>query len=187
MGLTPNRPTTQVRQDHRPGDGQVPSARRFGDLRFVGPHGPAFRHALPAGGWPGKFRLGGWRSAGGRCGTPKRASRKVATALLEDIDKETVDFKPNYDDSEQEPEVLPTRVPNLLVNGSSGIAVGMATNIPPHNLTEIINATIHLIQHPTAELAKIMEFVQGPDFPTGGFILGRQGILRRLHDAAAGS
>jgi DNA gyrase subunit A len=103
---------------------------------------------------------------------------KVATALLEDIDKETVDFKPNYDDSEQEPEVLPTRVPNLLVNGSSGIAVGMATNFPPHNLTEIINATIYLIQHPSAQLAKIMEFVQGPDFPTGGFILGRQGILQ---------
>jgi len=103
---------------------------------------------------------------------------KVATALLEDIDKETVDFKPNYDDSEQEPEVLPTRVPNLLVNGSSGIAVGMATNFPPHNLTEIINATVHLINHPGANLAKIMEFVQGPDFPTGGFILGRQGILQ---------
>src|SRR5260370_3700990 len=103
---------------------------------------------------------------------------RVATALLEDIDKETVDFKPNYDDSEQEPEVLPTRVPNLLVNGSSGIAVGMATNFPPHNLTEIIDATIHLIQHPTAGLGKIMEFVQGPDFPTGGFILGRQGILQ---------
>ena len=79
--------------------------------------------------------------------TEARLSR-IATALLEDIDKETVDFKPNYDDSEQEPEVLPTRVPNLLVNGSSGIAVGMATNIPPHNLTEIIDATIHLIQHP---------------------------------------
>jgi DNA gyrase subunit A len=103
---------------------------------------------------------------------------KVATALLDDIDKETVDFKPNYDDSEQEPEVLPTRVPNLLVNGSSGIAVGMATNFPPHNLTEIIDATIYLIQHPTAGLAKIMEFVQGPDFPTGGFILGHQGILQ---------
>ena len=73
--------------------------------------------------------------------------------------------------------MLPTRVPNLLVNGSSGIAVGMATNIPPHNLTEIIDATIHLIQHPDTPLAKILEMVPGPDFPTGGFILGRQGIL----------
>jgi DNA gyrase subunit A len=107
--------------------------------------------------------------------TEARLSR-IATALLADIDKETVDFKPNYDDSEQEPEVLPTRVPNLLVNGSSGIAVGMATNIPPHNLTEIINATIQLIQHPATPLSAILEMVPGPDFPTGGYILGRNGI-----------
>ena len=108
--------------------------------------------------------------------TEARLSR-IATALLEDIDKETVDFRPNYDDSETEPEVLPTRVPNLLINGSSGIAVGMATNIPPHNLTEIIDACILLIRNPKATLAEVMEFVKGPDFPTGGFILGRQGIL----------
>ena len=108
--------------------------------------------------------------------TEARLSR-IATALLDDIDKETVDFRPNYDESESEPEVLPTRVPNLLVNGSSGIAVGMATNLPPHNLTEIVNATIHLIQHPHAPLSEILAMVQGPDFPTGGFILGRQGIL----------
>jgi DNA gyrase subunit A len=107
--------------------------------------------------------------------TEARLSR-IAATLLEDIDKETVDFRPNYDDSEQEPEVLPTRVPNLLINGSSGIAVGMATNIPPHNLTEIINATIALIQNPATSLADIMKMVPGPDFPTGGFILGRQGI-----------
>ena len=102
---------------------------------------------------------------------------KIAGMLLEDIDKETVDFRPNYDDSEHEPEVLPTRVPNLLVNGSSGIAVGMATNIPPHNLREIIDATIALIHDPHMPLAKIIEMVPGPDFPTGGFILGRQGIV----------
>ncbi len=101
----------------------------------------------------------------------------IDTALLEDIDKETVDFKPNFDDRRQEPEVLPTRVPNLLINGSSGIAVGMATNFPPHNLTEIINATIALIQNPATPLAKILEMVPGPDFPTAGFILGRQGII----------
>jgi len=89
----------------------------------------------------------------------------MATALLEDIDKETVDFRPNYDESESEPEVLPSRVPNLLVNGSSGIAVGMATNLPPHNLTEIVNATIHLIEHPGASLADILPMVEGPDFP----------------------
>jgi DNA gyrase subunit A len=108
--------------------------------------------------------------------TEARLSR-VAMALLEDIDKETVDFRPNYDESEVEPEVLPTRVPNLLVNGSAGIAVGMATNIPPHNLTEIINATILLIEHPETPLAKLLEIVPGPDFPTGGYILGRQGIF----------
>jgi DNA gyrase subunit A len=102
---------------------------------------------------------------------------KIAGTLLEDIDKETVDFRANYDDSEVEPEVLPTRVPNLLINGSSGIAVGMATNIPPHNLRELIDATIALIKDPKTPLAKVLEMVPGPDFPTGGFILGRQGIL----------
>jgi len=102
---------------------------------------------------------------------------KIADALLEDIDKETVDFRRNYDDTEDEPEVLPTRAPNLLINGSSGIAVGMATNIPPHNLREIVEATIALIGNPHTPLAKIIEMVPGPDFPTGGFILGRQGIL----------
>jgi DNA gyrase subunit A len=101
---------------------------------------------------------------------------KIASTLLEDIDKETVDFRPNYDDSEVEPEVLPTRVPNLLINGSSGIAVGMATNIPPHNLKEIIDACITLLHEPQTPLEKIIEMVPGPDFPTGGFILGHQGI-----------
>ncbi len=107
--------------------------------------------------------------------TEARLSR-VATALLEDIDKETVDFRPNYDDSEVEPEVLPTRVPNLLINGSEGIAVGMATKIPPHNLTEIVDATVALIKNPDLPLIEIMKLVPGPDFPTGGIILGRQGI-----------
>ena len=101
---------------------------------------------------------------------------RIASALLEDIDKETVDFRPNYDDSEQEPEVLPARVPNLLVNGSEGIAVGMASKVPPHNLTEIVDACIALLQNPKTPLSKIIEMVQGPDFPTGGLILGREGI-----------
>ena len=102
---------------------------------------------------------------------------KIAGYMLEDIDKETVDFKANYDDTSKEPEVFPTRFPNLLVNGSEGIAVGMATRIPPHNLTEIINATITLVQNPKATLAELMTHVQGPDFPGGGFILGREGIM----------
>jgi len=101
---------------------------------------------------------------------------RIAAALLEDIDKETVDFKPNYDESEFEPEVLPTRIPNLLVNGSEGIAVGMASKIPPHNLREIVEACIALVQNPAIQLPKLIEMVQGPDFPTGGIILGREGI-----------
>ena len=102
---------------------------------------------------------------------------QVSTALLEDLDKETVDFHANYDGSEIEPDVLPARIPNLLVNGSDGIAVGMATKIPPHNLTEIVDATITLVNNPNAQLAEILKFVQGPDFPTAGIIHGRSGIF----------
>jgi DNA gyrase subunit A len=102
---------------------------------------------------------------------------KIAQELLADIDKETVDFVPNYDESESEPSVLPTRVPNLLVNGSSGIAVGMATNIPPHNLGEIVSACIALIETPDLTLAQLMQIVPGPDFPTAGFINGAQEIV----------
>jgi DNA gyrase subunit A len=101
---------------------------------------------------------------------------KLAGELLADIEKDTVNFIPNYDESLTMPEVLPAKFPNLLVNGGSGIAVGMATNIPPHNLSEVIDGTIYLIQHPNAGLDKIMEFVPGPDFPTGGYIFNQQGI-----------
>src|SRR5271168_199338 len=102
---------------------------------------------------------------------------RVSTALLEDLDKEAVDFYPNYDGTETQPAVLPARIPNLLVNGSDGIAVGMATKIPPHNLTEIVDATITLVNNPNAQLAEILKFVQGPDFPTAGIIHGRAGIF----------
>ena len=102
---------------------------------------------------------------------------QVSTALLEDLDKETVDFHDNYDGSEVEPDVLPARIPNLLINGSDGIAVGMATKIPPHNLTEIVDATITLVNNPNAQLAEILKFVQGPDFPTAGIIHGRAGVF----------
>ena len=101
----------------------------------------------------------------------------VAERLLDDIDRDTVDFRPNYDESTEEPEYLPNRVPNLLVNGAEGIAVGMATKIPPHNLTEVVNAAIQLIEHPETPLDKLVEMVPGPDFPTGGFIYGKTGIL----------
>ncbi len=101
---------------------------------------------------------------------------RIAHEMLADIDKDTVDFVPNYDDNEQEPVVLPARIPNLLVNGSAGIAVGMATNIPPHNLTEVVNALIMLIDEPTTTIEKLMTVVTGPDFPTAGFIVGSTGI-----------
>ena len=101
---------------------------------------------------------------------------KVAHELLEDIDKETVEFQDTYDASGQEPKVLPARFPNLLVNGSGGIAVGMATNIPPHNLGEVVDGCIALIENPAIELAQLMEIIPGPDFPTGGIVLGRSGI-----------
>jgi DNA gyrase subunit A len=102
---------------------------------------------------------------------------KIAGELLADIEYDTVDFTPNYDESVSEPVVLPTRIPNLIVNGSSGIAVGMATNIPPHNLTEVINATIELVNDPHAGLVEVLRHVQGPDFPTGGSIYGKSGIV----------
>ncbi|MBQ9859093.1 MAG: DNA gyrase subunit A [Clostridia bacterium] len=101
---------------------------------------------------------------------------KMSLDMLADIEKETVDFVPNFDDSTKEPVVLPSRFPNLLVNGSSGIAVGMATNIPPHNLCEVVDAICLLIDNPEAELPEIMEYIKGPDFPTGGVIMGRAGI-----------
>src|SRR3974390_2341120 len=102
---------------------------------------------------------------------------KISEELLADIEKETVDFLPNFDETEQEPTVLPTRVPNLLVTGASGIAVGMATNIPPHNLREVIDATIAMIEKPELSLKEAMKYVPGPDLPTGGFIARREGIL----------
>ncbi|NNC98071.1 MAG: DNA gyrase subunit A [Gammaproteobacteria bacterium] len=106
---------------------------------------------------------------------------KIAHEMLADIEKNTVDFVPNYDESEHEPAVLPTRVPNLLVNGSSGIAVGMATNIPPHNLKEVVDACIALIENPDLSIMELMQFLPGPDFPTAGFINGAKGIYDAYH------
>ena len=101
----------------------------------------------------------------------------LAEELLRDLDKDTVDFVPNYDDSMIEPDVLPSRVPNLLLNGSSGIAVGMATNIPPHCLDELLDGLLLLIENPEATLDEVMEFIKGPDFPTSGIIFGKKGII----------
>lgn len=101
---------------------------------------------------------------------------KLAAHMMTDIDKETVEFMPNFDDNRKEPAVLPSRFPSMLVNGSSGIAVGMATNMPPHNLTEVIDGICHVIDHPEAKLEEICQYIKGPDFPTGGIIMGRSGI-----------
>src|SRR6202451_2761498 len=176
MGLQPNRATRKC-------------ARIVGDVMGkYHPHGNlAVYDALVrlAQTWSMRYPpIFGQGNFGSVDGDPPAADRyteaklaQVATALLEDLDKETVDFRPNYDGSEVEPDVLPTRIPNLLINGSDGIAVGMATKIPPHNLTEIVDATITLINNPNAQLADILKFVQGPDFPTAGIIHGRAGIF----------
>ena len=111
---------------------------------------------------------------------------RAASLLLDDIDQDTVDFQPNYDETEKEPRVLPARFPNLLINGGNGIAVGMATNIPPHNPGEIIDATLALIADPDTSLDELMRIVPGPDFPTGGIIIGRSGI-RAAFETGRGS
>ncbi|MCK4846332.1 MAG: DNA gyrase subunit A, partial [Deltaproteobacteria bacterium] len=104
-------------------------------------------------------------------------TKRLTGALIDDLEKETVDFSPNYDESLKEPKVLPAAFPNLLVNGASGIAVGMATNMPPHNLAEVIDALIFIINKPDATIAELMKFIPGPDFPTAGFIYGSEGIV----------
>src|SRR5499425_3334616 len=176
MGLAPNRATRKC-------------ARIVGDVMGkYHPHGNlAVYDALVrlAQDWSMRYPLVfGQGNFGSVDGDPPAADRyteaklaQVSTPLLEDLDKETVDFHDNYDDSEVEPDVLPARIPNLLINGSDGIAVGMATKIPPHNLTEIVDATITLVNNPSATLPEILKFVQGPDFPTYGIIHGKAGIL----------
>ena len=111
---------------------------------------------------------------------------KIAGEMLIDIEKETVDWRPNYDDSRQEPQVLPSRIPNLLINGSSGIAVGMATNIPPHNLSEVVDAVTLVIDNPEASVDEIMQVLPGPDFPTAGIIMGNEGI-RKAYETGRGT
>ena len=111
---------------------------------------------------------------------------KIAMELMRDINKDTIDFEDNYDGNEREPSVLPARFPNLLVNGASGIAVGMATNIPPHNLNEVIDGVISLSKNPDITIQELMEDIQGPDFPTSGLILGKSGI-KKAYETGRGS
>src|SRR5262244_2574186 len=177
MGLQPNRSTRKC-------------ARIVGEVMGkYHPHGNlAVYDALVRLAQPFAMRyplVDGQGNFGSVDGDPPAADRyteaklaQVATSLLEDLDKETVDFRPNYDASEVEPDVLPARIPNLLVNGSDGIAVGMATKIPPHNLTEIVDATIALVRDPQIDIKQLVKIVKGPDFPTGGFICGREEIRK---------
>lgn len=172
----------------KPGSKFIKSARITGDVMGkYHPHGNvAIYDAMVrlAQDWSTRYLLvDGQGNFGSMDGDPPAAERytearmaKAGQALLEDIDKETVPFRENYDGSEKEPEVLPAKLPNLLLNGQVGIAVGMATSIPPHNLTEIIDATIYLIDNPDATLDELLEFVKGPDFPTGGIIFGKDSL-----------
>src|SRR6201981_1340577 len=176
MGLQPNRATRKC-------------ARIVGDtMGKYHPHGNlAVYDALVRMAQPFAMRyplVDGQGNFGSVDGDPPAADRytearlsRVSTALLEDLDKEAVDFSPNYDGTETQPAVLPARYPNLLVNGSDGIAVGMATKIPPHNLTEIVDAAITLVNNPASTLPEILKIVKGPDFPTAGIIHGKAGIL----------
>src|ERR1700748_1484743 len=134
--------------------------------------------------WATRYLLvNGQGNFGSMDGDPPAAMRyteakmhRLADELLQDIDKETVDYRDTYDGENQEPTVLPAKLPNLLLNGQLGIAVGMATNIPPHNLGEIVDATVYQIEHPEATLDDLLQYIQGPDFPTGGVIYGNEAI-----------
>ena len=180
-------------QGHTPDKKYVKSARVVGDVMGkYHPHGDqAIYDALVRMAQDFSMRLpliDGQGNFGSVDGDPPAAMRytecrlaKSAMELLEDIDKDTVDFQANYDGNEKEPAVLPARFPNLLVNGAGGIAVGMATNIPPHNLGEVIDAAIALIDNPALSIDELIEIVPGPDFPTGGIILGRAGIHAAYH------
>jgi DNA gyrase subunit A len=178
---------------HTPDKKYVKSARVVGDVMGkYHPHGDqAIYDALVRMAQDFSMRLpliDGQGNFGSVDGDPPAAMRytecrlaRPAMRLLEDIDKNTVDFQPNYDGNEQEPVVLPARFPNLLVNGAGGIAVGMATNIPPHNLGEVIDACVALIENPGLGIDELIDIIPGPDFPTGGIILGRQGIRGAYH------
>jgi DNA gyrase subunit A len=175
-------------QGHTPDKKYVKSARIVGDVMGkYHPHGDqAIYDSLVRMAQDFSMRLpliDGQGNFGSVDGDPPAAMRytesrlaKPAMALLDDIDKDTVNFQDNYDNTEREPVVLPARFPNLLVNGAGGIAVGMATNIPPHNLGEVVDACVALIENPELTIDDLIKIVPGPDFPTGGIILGRDGI-----------
>src|ERR671931_359833 len=174
-GLQPNRPRVKcasvvgdvMKNYHPHGDAAIYDAL----VRLAQPFSMRYPLVDPQGNFG---NIDGWPASAMRY-TECRLTR-LATEMLRDIDADTVDFGPNYDESRREPEVLPSRLPNLLLNGSAGIAVGMGTNIPPHNLGEVVDALVALIDEPTIDVDRLTRHIKGPDFPTGGIILGREGI-----------
>jgi len=186
MGLTATRGYRKCAKNRRRGDGELPPPWRRVHLRHARPDGAGLQHRYPLVDGQGNF--------GSLDGDPPAAMRytearlqALADEMMADLDKETVDFVPNYDETTEEPTVLPAPVPNLLLNGSAGIAVGMATNIPPHNLGEVIDACIWLIEHSMADgeplsraekLRNVIRLVPAPDFPTGGYIVGHHGAVQ---------
>ncbi len=175
-GNRPGRPYVKSREHRRLRDGQPSPARRLGDLRHARPPRAAVLAALPARRRPGQLRLDR-RRPGSRDALHRSAPREARRGdALASSTRTRSTSGPNYDESKQEPLVLPARFPNLLVNGSAGIAVGMATNMPPHHLGETIDAVVALIDNPDANVEDLMKHVKGPDFPTGAIIVGRSGI-----------
>lgn len=184
-GPPPRPRPREVGPRHGRGDGQAPPPRRLRHLRRDGAHG-AVVHAAGA----AHRRARQLRIARRRSGSPRYTEARLAAsalAMVEGLDEDVVDFVPNYDNAFMQPAVLPAAFPNLLVNGASGIAVGMATNMVPHNLIEVVEAARHLIDHPDASLDDLMSFVPGPDLPTGGTIIGLSGVRTRTSPAAAAS
>ncbi len=169
-GHAPRSPAPKVGQCCRYRHGELPPARRPVDLRRARPDGARLLTALPARRRARELRFTRPRRPARRAALHEARLAPLAMELLGEIDKETVDYEDTYDGQHQQPSVLPARFPNLLVNGGGGIAVGMATNIPPHNLREVIDAVLHLIDNPEATTEDLMQFVTGPDFPTGATI-----------------
>ena len=155
-------------------------------LRRDGPHGAGLGAARAARRRLGQLRLARWRRSRRLCATPSAGSRRPRWSCLRELDFDTVDMRANYDGTTEEPTVLPARFPNLLVNGSTGIAVGMATNIPPHNLREVIDALIALSKDRKIEHVTLMKHINGPDFPTGGQMLNSKVELRQIYKDGAG-
>ena len=185
LNLSPGGKAPKMREDLRRHLRGLPSARRDGHLSNPRPHGAGLGDALPPRSMDKETSARSTETPQLRCVIPKRGSRTLPWRSWKISTKTPSIMIPNYDETKTEPTVFPSEIPNLLCNGSSGIAVGMATNIPPHNLDELITATILVIDNPATTIDEIMEVMPAPDFPTGGVICGYRGIKEAYHTAAA--